>query len=94
MPAVFLSSLACFLADFSASCFLSASLRFVELACKSFITKDLGKAKKPKIYSSKFFLGQFGFLLPANQIKPVAEEMWAGLTVMADAVIAGTCNRK
>jgi hypothetical protein len=54
----------------------------------------LGKAKKPKIYSSKFFLGQFGFLLPANQIKPVAEEMWAGLTVMADAVIAGTCNRK
>lgn len=38
--------------------------------------------------------GQFGFLLPANQIKPVAEEMWAGLTVMADAVIAGTCNRK
>jgi len=38
--------------------------------------------------------GQYGFLLPENQIKPVEEEMWAGFTVWADAVIAGTCDSK
>jgi len=38
--------------------------------------------------------GRYGFLLPAEQIKPVSEEMWAGFTKMGDHVIAGQCDNK
>ena len=38
--------------------------------------------------------GRYGFLLPENQIIPVAEEMWAGFTTMADQVLAGRCDSK
>ena len=33
-------------------------------------------------------MGQFGFLLPASQIVPVGEEMWAGVKVIALRVLA------
>ena len=33
-------------------------------------------------------MGQFGFLLPASQIVPVGEEMWAGVKVIAQRVLA------
>merc|ERR1719431_1107584 len=36
--------------------------------------------------------GRYGFLLPENQIKPTAEEMWEGFTKMADHVLAGQCD--
>ena len=32
-------------------------------------------------------MGQFGFLLPASQIVPVGEEMWAGVKVIAQRVL-------
>ena len=41
-----------------------------------------------------WYKGRYGFLLPPEQIKPVAEEMWAGFTKMADHVIAGKCDSK
>ena len=36
--------------------------------------------------------GQYGFLLPADQIQPVKEEMWAGFTAWADLAIQGLCD--
>jgi len=38
--------------------------------------------------------GEYGFILPENQIKPVEEEMWAAFKAWADAVISGTCDSK
>ena len=38
--------------------------------------------------------GQYGFLLPEDQIKAVSEEMWAGFTKWGDNVIAGKCDSK
>lgn len=38
--------------------------------------------------------GQYGFLLPANQIKPTENEMWAGFTKMGDHVMDGRCDSK
>ena len=38
--------------------------------------------------------GQYGFLLPENQIKPQVEEMYAGFITMADQVLAGRCDSK
>jgi len=38
--------------------------------------------------------GEYGFLLPENQIIPVAEEMYAGFITMADQVLAGRCDNK
>jgi hypothetical protein len=37
--------------------------------------------------------GQYGFLLPADQIQPVKEEMWAGFTAWADLAIQGVCDQ-
>ena len=38
--------------------------------------------------------GEYGFILPENQIKPVEEEMWAAFKAWGDGVIAGTCDSK
>ena len=38
--------------------------------------------------------GEYGFLIPENQIIPVAEEMYAGFITMADQVLAGRCDNK
>ena len=38
--------------------------------------------------------GQYGFLLPENQIKPVAEEMWEAYKAWGDRVLAGDCDSK
>merc|ERR1712130_317870 len=37
--------------------------------------------------------GNYGFLLPANQIKPVSDDMWAAWKVVANGIISGKCNR-
>jgi len=37
--------------------------------------------------------GQYGFMLPADQIQPVKEEMWAGFTAWADLAIQGLCDQ-
>lgn len=36
-------------------------------------------------------LGEYGFLLPADQIKPVAEEMAAAYAIVMHAVVDGQC---
>ena len=38
--------------------------------------------------------GTYGFLLPKNQIRPVAEEMFGAWTVLANNVINNSCPRR
>ena len=38
--------------------------------------------------------GRYGFLLPEDQIMPVAEEMYPGYMLMAHAVMEGYCERE
>lgn len=53
-------------------------------------TADIPCAYAPELRDQ----GEYGFLLPENQIIPVAEEMYAGFIIMADQVLAGRCDNK
>ena len=53
-------------------------------------TADIPCAYAPELRDQ----GEYGFLIPENQIIPVAEEMYAGFITMADQVLAGRCDNK
>ena len=53
-------------------------------------TADIPCAYAPELRDQ----GEYGFLIPENQIIPVAEEMYAGFITMADQVLAGRCDSK
>ena len=53
-------------------------------------TADIPCAYAPELRDQ----GEYGFLIPENQIIPVAEEMNAGFITMADQVLAGRCDNK